>query len=114
MMPPINDTTKRTLLWSLFALWLLTYGWSFVVFQTTEPTGDSFTRGLNRISVFLGWQVSAAVIGVPVWFLGRMNSKTSIASWFTRLPLVLAGLLIVIPVGLFALNSFGGISGIGL
>lgn len=109
----MNDTTKRTLLWSLFALWLLTYVWSFVVFQTTQPTGSSFTRGLNRISDFLGWQVAAAIIGVPVWFLGRMNSKASIASWFTRLPLVLAGLLVIIPVGFFALNWFSGVSGIG-
>lgn len=109
----MNDTTKRTLLWSLFALWLLTYGWSFVVYQTTDPTGDSFTRGLNRISNFLGWQVAAAIVGVPVWFLGRMHSKTSVASWFTRLPLMLAGLLVVIPMGFFALNWFSGIAGIG-
>lgn len=109
----MNDTTKRTLLWSLFALWLLTYAWSFVVFQTTDPTGDSFTRGLNRVSAFLGWQVSAAVIGVPVWFLGRMNGNTSVASWFTRLPLVLASLLIIIPVGFFALNWFSGVAGFG-
>lgn len=109
----MNDTTKRTLLWSLFALWLLTYVWSFVVFQSTEPTGDSFTRGLNRISNFLGWQVAAAIIGVPVWFLGRMYSKASVASWFARLPLVLAGLLVVIPLGFFALNYFSSVTGIG-
>jgi magnesium-transporting ATPase (P-type) len=109
----MSDTTKRTLLWSLFALWLLTYAWSFVVFQTTEPTGSSFTRGLNRISNFLGWQVAAAVIGVPVWLFGRMYEKTSIAGWFIRLPLVLAGLLVVIPLGLFAVNWLSGISGIG-
>lgn len=109
----MTETTKRTLLWSLFALWALTYAWSFVVFQTTEPTGDSFTRGLNRISSFLGWQVSAAVIGIPVWFLGRMYKKTSIASWFTRLPLVLAGLLVVIPLGFFALNWLTNVSGFG-
>lgn len=110
----MSDTTKRTLLWSLFALWLLTYGWSFFVYQTTEPTGDSFTRGLNRISAFLGWQVAAGVIGVPVWFLGRMNAKTSIASWFTRLPLILAALLVVIPAGLFAVAWFSGFSSNGL
>lgn len=109
----MNDSTKRTLLWSLFALWLLTYGWSFVVYQTTDPTGDSFTRGLNRISNFLGWQVAAAIVGVPVWFLGRMHSKASIASWFTRLPLMLAALLVVIPLGFFALNWFSGVVGIG-
>lgn len=110
----MDRTTRRTLLWSLFALWLLTYAWSFVAFQTTEPTGDSFTRGLNRISTFLGWQVSAAIIGVPVWMLGRMYGKASVASWFTRLPLVLACLLFVIPAGFFALNWFSNVSGIGL
>lgn len=109
----MNETTKRTLLWSLFALWLLTYGWSFLIFQNTAATGDSFTRGLNRISAFLGWQVAAGVIAVPVWFLGRMYSKASIASWFTRLPLVLAALLVVIPVGLFAFSWFSSVTGIG-
>ena len=37
---------------------------SFVALQLTAPTGDGFTRGLNRIVSFMTWQGAAFVLAM--------------------------------------------------
>jgi hypothetical protein len=44
------------------AVWLMLFITSFVVLQLTSPTGDGFTRGLNRIVAFMTWQIAALVL----------------------------------------------------
>ena len=63
----------------LAALWLVPFAVSFAMFLTTAPTGDSFTRGLNRITVFLTWQGAAFVVamlaGLATWQVGANGGK---------------------------------------
>ena len=41
---------------ALAGLWLARFLASFAVLFLTEPTGDGFTRGLNRLASFMTWQ----------------------------------------------------------
>jgi hypothetical protein len=54
---------------ALAALWLLLFVTSFVAFFVIEPTGDGFTRGLNRLASFLTWQGAAFAPAVICAFL---------------------------------------------
>lgn len=56
-------TRPRTLL-PLLLLWALLVAASFVHFALTEKTGSGFTRGMNRLEVFLRWQAAALVVAV--------------------------------------------------
>jgi hypothetical protein len=48
----------------LAGLWLTAVVISAVMFQTTEATDFGLTAGLNRIGVFLGWQLAALVLAL--------------------------------------------------
>jgi hypothetical protein len=91
---------RRKLTWALLTLWAGIYAWSFIVFQITEPTGDSFTRGLNRVTAFLGWQVVAGIVAIAIWRTATAFPKRSLARWLGRLPATLAALLFAAIVGL--------------
>ncbi len=83
----------------LSGLWAFTYIGSIVVLQITEPTGDGMTRGLNRLTSFLSWQVVAAFFAIGVWIAGNGLPKGSQARLFSRIPSVLAGVLILLALG---------------
>ncbi len=91
----------------LSGLWALVYMGSIVVLQTTEPTGDGFTRGLNRLTAFLSWQVFAAVIAVGVWIAGNGLPKGSQARLFSRIPAALAAILILVISGVIIFAGYG-------
>lgn len=46
---------------ALVLAWLVTSGIACARYATAAPTGEGFTRGWNRVSAFLGWQLAAAV-----------------------------------------------------
>jgi hypothetical protein len=52
----------RYLVYALAATWAVLMIASFVLLETTEPTGEGMARGLSRISTFLGLQCSALLI----------------------------------------------------
>ena len=83
----------------LSGLWAFTYIGSIVVLQVTEPTGDGMTRGLNRLTSFLSWQLVAAFFAIGVWIAGNGLPKGSQARLFSRIPSVLAGVLILLALG---------------
>ncbi len=89
----------RRLFWGLFGLWAVAYLGSIVVVQVTEPTGDGFTRGLNRITAFLGWQIFAAVLAVIVWIAGNSLPKGSQLRLVSRIPAILAAVLMMVVAG---------------
>jgi hypothetical protein len=74
----------------LIAIWGGVFTWSIIGFVTGEPTGDGFTRGLNRITGLLLWQFAAAGLSLPVYFVGRGYERGHWLRWISRLPLVLA------------------------
>ncbi|MFV0515077.1 MAG: hypothetical protein ACK5MY_15835 [Jhaorihella sp.] len=84
----------------LAILWLAAYGASLAALLLLEPTGDGFTRGLNRVSSFVTWQLVAGLIGIGVWLAGRGLPRGSPARWFSRVPALLALLLALAIAGL--------------
>ncbi|MCT8161534.1 hypothetical protein [Pseudoruegeria sp. SHC-113] len=88
-----EEKPRWTWLWPLLALWLACQLWA--VAQLWEPpTGDGFTRGMNRISWFLGGQFAAGVVAIFCWQAGR-GAATGWARWAARL-LALVALLWVL------------------
>lgn len=85
--------TQRTVVWLLVLAWAAAWAGSFVAFWLTDPTGDSFTRGLNRLMAFLAWQLGAGFLGGLVWMAGRGLEKSTLVRWLLRLPVILALLL---------------------
>ena len=88
-------------LWLLIAgaAWALAWAGSFAAFAMSEPAGEGFVRGLNRITGFLGWQGVAAMLAFAVWGAGR--------GWPARHPVRRASLIplaraAVLAVGLLA------------
>lgn len=79
----------------LLAVWAGLFVWSFIGFSATEPTGDGFTRGFNRVSTFLLWQFAAGIVAVPTYMIGREQARGSAMRWASRLPLALATALLL-------------------
>ncbi len=102
---PITDAT-RIWLAVLMAFWLLAFGYSFVVYVTTEPSGDGFTRGLNRVTAFLAWQAIAGLLALPVVAIGRSWPKGSGVRFWSAVPFLCAVLLCLVIVGFFVWARF--------
>ncbi|MEO0384382.1 MAG: hypothetical protein AAF234_12620 [Pseudomonadota bacterium] len=82
------------LLWLLFALWAIAFAGSFIAYAMIEPTGSSFTRGMNRASAFLGWQAAAIGFAVVLWWRARRLILARGTRWLMRMPILIAlGLL---------------------
>ncbi|MGE0665537.1 MAG: hypothetical protein AB7O49_03165 [Sphingomonadales bacterium] len=60
---------SRYLVFAAAGLWLALIVLSFAAFSATAPTGDSFTRGMNRIGVLLAWQAGAMVAALAALVL---------------------------------------------
>lgn len=88
-----HDISRKTiaLLLIFAALWLLCYLRSVSILIWTEPTGDGFTRGLNRIAGFLGWQFAAGAMAIVIYVMGRQFPKGG-RRWLSRVPLIFAAL----------------------
>lgn len=78
----------------ILTLWVLAFGWSIIGSWGMEPTGDGFTRGMNRLLHFLGWQAIAACLALAAFGVGRSWPKGSGTRLVSRIPLLIAGLLI--------------------
>ena len=92
----------------LIAVWAGLFVWSFIGFTITEPTGDGFTRGLNRISGFLLWQLAAGIVAAPAYIAGRALPRGSGMRWLSRVPLALAVALVLAIVGVILWARFSG------
>ncbi len=102
----MTERQGRRLAWGLLALWAGTYIWSFAAFFLTTPTGDGFTRGLNRITAFYGWQIAACALSLLVLWTKRHIAGTTARHLFWA-PVALAGLLFVATVGVIAIANYG-------
>lgn len=85
--------TRRLWLMILGSAWALAWAGSFVVAWLTEPEGEGFARGLNRVTAFLGWQGIAALLAVAIWGVGRSWPPGSSVRRLSRAPFSLAALL---------------------
>ena len=66
-----SSPPPHLLLTVLFALWAMAFVYAFVGFATAVPEGSGFTRGMNRITTFLGWQGIAGLLGLCVFGVSR-------------------------------------------
>jgi len=95
--------SRRLLVLLSFLVWLAVFAISILGPMNTEATGDGVTRGLNRISAFLGWQLLATIIAIAVFCIGlRKPPLQPLARWASRLPIMLQGVLVLFFVGLIA------------
>ena len=88
-MDDVSDGARLALT-VLLTAWVLAAAYSVYGFLTTEPIGDGFTRGLNRISTYLGWQGVAAMIAVPIYAIGRKWPKGATVRSLSWVPLAIA------------------------
>ena len=95
-----------------FVAWLAMAAYGVFAYLTLEPTGSGFTRGSNRISAFLGWQVGALVVAIAGFAIGRRGRFGTAMRLLYRVPIWASGgmflLLVVVVLGLFAYTSFTG------
>jgi len=58
----------------LAAVWALLVAISFLTLALLPADGDGFTRGLNRVMAFLGWELAALLVAIV----------TAILAWRVR------------------------------
>lgn len=95
-----NSQSRMFLLMVMFALWLGASAYSVVFLIDTDPAGDGFTRGLNRITGFLGWQGVAGMLAFAVWGVGLGFPKGSGIRRTSAVPLGIALALILLIIGI--------------
>lgn len=101
-MPDTRQDRKAMLLMALIALWLAAWGYSLVFLLNTDPDSVGVTRGLNRMSGFLGWQGVAGMIAFACFAVGRSFPKWSGIRRISAVPFGMA-LALVLVVAAFAL-----------
>ena len=66
---------RHLLFWGLLALWAAAMVLSVVVPIATAPADFGFTRGMNRVSIFLQFQAAGLALGLALWVVGRGMAK---------------------------------------
>lgn len=91
----------------IVAVWVGLFVLSFVLMFTLAPTGDGFTRGLNRISAFLVWQMLAFAVAVVLLLVGRgLEQERKLTRWLSRIPVIIQCAMLVLLIGLIMLLRF--------
>lgn len=103
----MTEPMGRRIAWGIIALWAMVYLWSIAALFLTAPTGDGFTRGLNRIVTFYGWQILAAALAFILLWAKRYFAPKSFARRLSWAPICLAGLLLTATLGFIAMANYG-------
>jgi hypothetical protein len=99
---------NRTAIWIVLGLWLFAMALSGLA-MTAEPTGDGFTRGMNRITGFVGWQAAGLILALIAWLSALALPKGDRLRWMARVPgwwavVLVVGVAIMIAVGAWVGN----------
>ncbi|MFQ5526304.1 MAG: hypothetical protein ACE5GX_08580 [Thermoanaerobaculia bacterium] len=90
-------------LWLGLIVWLLAFGMSIVLAAISDPVGDGFTRGINRIGTFFRWQFLAFAAAIYVWLFGRgLADPPRHLQLTTRVPIYVQCLLGLVGVAVVA------------
>jgi len=82
----------------LSGIWAALYAASFLLAAHTAPEGDGFTRGMNRLTVFVQYQVGAGLVAIVIWAMGqRLRHRWQ--RWLARVPGCLALGLVLLVIG---------------
>lgn len=57
----------------LIILWLGATALSVLAPIIIEPTGDGFTRGINRLYAIVGWQAVATLVAAFAWIFAKLK-----------------------------------------
>lgn len=101
----MTQVDRHTALKIVLLVWVAIMGISFLGYALTETSGDGFTRGLNRIMVFLGWQIAGLVIAVICLFLRARVERGRPLRWVALVPALVAGAQVLAIVSLFVAAS---------
>ena len=72
------------------AVWALAWVGSFAAFALIGPTGEGFVRGMNRVTVLLGWQGVAVMLSIAVLCAGLAWPRRHPVRRASGIPLTLA------------------------
>lgn len=104
----MNDTPRslhRVLIPALAGMWLVLFIVAVVAMRATEPTGSSFTRGVNRVGVFFQWQAASFAAALACYAVTRAarGRVSRTLRWLGYAPLTidlsLLGLLVLLYLG---------------
>jgi hypothetical protein len=86
----------------LFLAWAVIFAASYALPMTMEATGDSFTRGLNRLGYWFWPQAIAFVLAIVVWTVAASRSAqlSNALVWLSRLPLIAVAVQVLILIAL--------------
>jgi hypothetical protein len=84
--------------WFALAVWAATMILSVVYPMSISPTGDGFTRGLNRVTAFFSWQIGGAIIALSIWMQGRSLTNRALR-WLSRIPVLWSLILTSLVIG---------------
>lgn len=76
---------SRSSILILLALWVAAMVLSGLALMA-DPTGDGFTRGLNRIMGFLSWQAAGMILALGLWIGVRPLPRGELLRWLGRAP----------------------------
>lgn len=93
---------NKHLLPVLAGLWAVCMVLSLLLPAITPPSDFGLTAGMNRITMFLGWQAAALALGVLTAgaYLSRPKPRTMGETWMGLPPLAMSLLVVVTLVGL--------------
>jgi hypothetical protein len=77
----------------LFIAWAGLAGYGLCVYLAMEPTGDGFTRGLNRAGEFFKWEAYALALAIAAWLFARVSASAQgpLGRWLGRIPIIVSG-----------------------
>jgi len=96
--------TRKLVLMALLALWLAAYGYSIIFALSAPAEGSGFTRGMNRIAGFSGWQGVAGILAFGCWGLGWSFARGSGIRRISVVPMWMALAVILAIVGWVVFN----------
>lgn len=85
--------SRSVVIWAA-AIWIGLMAASFIVPPMIAPTGDGFTRGVNRLGFLLLFQVAAAAVAVFLFVLAQGEERSGLR-WLMRIPLIWVGTVIL-------------------
>lgn len=103
----MTEARRHTGLKILLLLWLAVMAGSFLAFQLTAETGDGFTRGLNRVLAFVGWQFAGLIIALICLFLRARVEWGRPLRWIALVPALVAGTQVLAFVAMYLAASAG-------
>ena len=85
-------------------LWLIVFATSFFVFSRIEPTGSSFTRGINRAIPVILLQLLALLLALATLIVALRNrDSVNLFGWLLAIS-PLAAMLIALAIRVSSLN----------